>query len=73
MYDFILVQVLFADGSFGKNVIIFGEGPTQGLDNTRVTAEGIYPVSFTQHNKRFILSLHFNETNGFLFVNATKI
>ena len=73
MYDLILVQVSFADGSFGKNVIIFGERPTQELDNTRLTAEGVYPVSFTQQNKRFILSLHFNETNGFLFVNATKI
>ena len=62
-------EFLFTDGSFGKNVIIFGadmgssahinnknknililgEGPTQGLD-----AGAIYPISFTQPNKRFV-------------------
>ena len=57
----------------GKDILILGEEPTQGSGNTRLTAEGIYPVNFTQQNKRFILSVHFNGTNGFLFVNATKI
>ena len=50
-----------------KDILIFGEGITQGLDDTALTAEAIYPINFTQPNKRFVLSLHF------LFVNATKI
>ena len=28
---------------------------------------------FTQLNKRFVLSLHHNGSNNFLFANATKI
>ena len=38
-----------------------------------LTAEAKYPINFTQPNKRFVLSLHYNEINNFLFVNATKI
>ena len=86
-------KFLFTDGSYGKNVIIFGadmsssvhvdnkgknililgEGPTQGLDDTTLTAEAKYPINFTQSGKRFVLSLHYNGSNSFLFVNATKI
>ena len=32
----------------------------------------IYRVNFTQPNKRFVISLHYNGSNSFLFVNATK-
>ena len=86
-------EFLFTDGSYGKNVIIFGadmsssvhvdnkgkdililgEGPTQGLDDTTLTAEAKYPINFTQSGKRFVLSLHYNGSNSFLFVNATKV
>ena len=38
-----------------------------------LTAEAKYPVHFTQSWKRFVLSLHYNGSNSFLFVNATKI
>ena len=30
-------------------------------------------INFTQPNKRFVLSLQFNGSSSFLFVNATKI
>ena len=33
----------------------------------------IYPINFTQPNKRSVLILHYNESGSFLFVNATKI
>ena len=56
-----------------KDILILGEGPTQGLDATTLTAEAKYPINFTQPRKRFILSLHYNGSNSFLFVNATKI
>ena len=36
-----------------------------------LTAE--YPINFTQPNKRFVLSLHYNGINSFLFVNTRKI
>ena len=57
----------------GKDILILGEGPTQGLDDTTLTAVAKYPVNFTQSRKRFVLSLHFNESNSSLFVNAEKI
>ena len=56
-----------------KDILIFGEGPTQGLDNTTLTAEAKYPINFTKSGKRFVLSLHYNGSKSFLFVNATKI
>ena len=57
----------------GKDILILGEGPTQGLDDTKLTAEAKYPINFTQSGKRFVLSLHYNGSNSFLFVNATKV
>ena len=65
----------------GKDILILGEGPTQGLDYTTSTAEAINVVSynpsilllyFAQPNIRFVLILHYDESNSFLFVNATK-
>ena len=57
----------------GKDILILGKGPTQGLDNITLTAEAKYPINFTQPNKRFVFSLHYNGSNSFLFVNAKKI
>ena len=56
-----------------KDIIILGEGPTQGLNDNTLTAETIYPINFTQPIKKFVLSLHCNGSSSFLFVNATKI
>ena len=57
----------------GKVILIFGEGPTQELDDTTLTAEAKYSINFVQPIKRFALSLHCNGSNSFLFVNSTKI
>ena len=56
-----------------KYILILGEGPTQGLDDTTLTVEAKYPINFTQSGKIFVLSLHFNGNNSFLFANASKI
>ena len=56
-----------------KYILILGGRPTQRLDDTTLTAEAIYCINFTQPNKRFVLSLHYNGSNSFLFVNPTKI
>ena len=60
-------------GNLGKNILILGEGSTQGLDDTTLKAEAKYRISFPQSGKRFVLSLHYNGSNSFLFVNATKV
>ena len=72
------------DGCIGKNVIILradmissghidnkGKGPTQGLDDTPLTAEAKYSINFS--NRKVCLSLHLNGGNSFLFAKAIKI
>ena len=49
-------------GNKNNDILHLGEGPTQGLDDATLTAEPIYPINFTQPNKRFVLSLHYNES-----------
>ena len=56
-----------------RDVLILGKGPTQRLDNTALTAEPQYSINFTKQGKKFCLSLHYNESNSYLFVNAVKI
>ena len=48
-----------------KNILVFGEGPTQGSDNATITAEAKYPFNFTESGKQSVLSLHYNGSNGF--------
>ena len=63
----------FADiDNKGKDVLILGKEITQELDDTTLTVEAIYPINFTQSNKRFVLWLYYNGSNSFLFVNTTK-
>ena len=57
----------------GEDILILGERPTQGLDDATLTAEAKYPINFIKSNERFVLSLHCNGNNSFLFVNATII
>ena len=52
-----------------KDILIFGKGPSQGLDDTTWTQ---YPISFSRPNKKFCFSLYYNESNSFWFVSATK-
>ena len=52
-----------------KDIQILGKGPTQGLKHT-LSAEKMYLINFTEHNKIFCLSLHYN---SYLFVNGKEI
>ena len=56
-----------------RDILILDKGSIQGLDNTTLTAETKYLVNFTELGKRFVLSLHYNGSNSFFFVKATKI
>ena len=57
----------------GKDILIVGKGPAQGLDDSTLKAEAEYRINFTQSNRKTVLSLHYNGGNSFLFVNAKKI
>ena len=60
-------------GNKGKDVLILGSGPTQGLGKHSLTAEKMYSINFTVTKKRFCLSLCYNEANSYLFVNSTEV
>ena len=55
-----------------KDIIVLGKGPTQELEET-LTAEKMCSINFTVSKKKFCLSLHYNESNSYLFVNGTEI
>ena len=56
-----------------KYILILGEGRIKGVDGTILTAQKAYSINFTRNNKKFCLSLHYNGSNGYLFVNGTEI
>ena len=55
-----------------KDILIFGKGPTKGLEHT-LSAEKLYSINFTKNNKKFCLSLHYKKGNSYLFAKGTKI
>ena len=55
-----------------KDIAILVGGP-QELHDSTLAAKTKYPINFPQWGKRFILTLHYNGSNSFLFLNATKI
>ena len=57
----------------GEDILVLGQGPTQGLDDATLTVEAKYPINFIKSNERFVLSLHCNGNSSFLFVNTTII
>ena len=54
------------------DILIFGKGPTQGLEDT-LNAGKMYLINFTEKNTKFCLSLHSNGASSYLFVNGTDI
>ena len=36
-----------------KDILIFGKGPTQGLEHT-LSAEKLYSINFTENNKKIV-------------------
>ena len=59
-------------GIKGKDILILGKGPTQGLEHTQ-TPEKLYSINFTENNQKSCLNLHYNGANSYLFVNGAEI
>ena len=70
---------------FGRNVIMFGVDMSSSAhvdnqkkyililgDSTTQISEKKSSIDFTEHNKKFCLSLHYNGANSHLFVNGTE-
>ena len=55
-----------------NNILVLGKGPTQRLEHM-LTAEKMYSINFTATNKKFCLSLHYNEVNSYLWYRNLQI
>ena len=55
------------------NVLILGQGITQGLNDTTLTAEKMYQVNFSETKKKFCFSLHYNGANIYFFFIGIEI
>ena len=56
-----------------KDILILGKAPTDGLNDTTLTAEKRYSINFNDQQKIFCLSLHWNGVNSYIFVNGVEI
>ena len=54
-----------------KDIVILGKGPGQGLEH-KLSAEKMYSINFTEHNKKVYLSLHYNGATSYLFANCKE-
>ena len=56
-----------------NNILVLGKDFTQGINGTKLYAEKLYSINFTENNKKICLSLHYNGASSYLFVNGTEI
>ena len=49
----------------GKDILLLGKGPTQGVHDTTLTAEAQESINFSRSKRKFCLSLHYNGSNSF--------
>ena len=55
-----------------NNIYIMGDGFVQGIADTTLYSEKTYSQNFIQPSKKFLLSLHYNGDDSYLFVNGTQ-
>ena len=56
-----------------NNILVLGKDFIQEINGTTIYAEKLYSNNFTEKNKKFCLSLHYNGANSYLFVNGTEV
>ena len=56
-----------------KDFIVLGKCLIQMIEKTTIYAEKMYSPNFNVENEIFVLSLHYNGDNSFLFVNGQKV
>ena len=67
------ISLSFHVDNNGEKNLILGKCSTQGLGEHSLSAEKIYSINFTKINTKFCLSLHYNRSNSYFFVNGTEI
>ena len=73
------VLIFGADMSFSihrtnraNHIYLMGDGLTQGINDTKIYVEKKYFRNFTESDVKFILSLHYNGDDSYLFVNCRQ-
>ena len=73
------VLIFGADMSFSihrtnkaNHIYVMGDGLTQGIHDTTLYVEKKYFRNFTEPNVKFVLSLHYNGDDSYLFVNSRQ-
>ena len=73
------VLIFGADMSFSvhatneaNHIYLMGDGLTQGINDTTIYTEKKYFRNFTEPNVKFVLSLHYNGDDSYLFVNGRQ-
>ena len=55
-----------------NHIYLMGTGLTQGINDTTIYAEKHFYRNFTNFGKKFVLTLHYNGDNSYLFVNGRQ-
>ena len=55
-----------------NNIYVMGKDYIQKINDTTIYAEKMFYRNSTDPGKKFILSLHYNGGNSYLFVNGRK-
>ena len=63
----------FSHAKNNKTILIFGKDFVLGINDTKIYAEKMYSINFTESNRKFCLKLHYNGAISYLFVNGTEI
>ena len=73
------VIIFGVDMSFSKhannkanNIYVMGKDYIQKINDTKIYAEKMYYRNFTDPGKKFVLSLHYNGNNSYLYVNGNQ-
>ena len=56
-----------------QNVLVLGRDFVQKLNDTTIYAEKMYSPNFSVENKIFVLSLHYNGDDNYLFVHFKQV
>ena len=55
-----------------NNIYVMGKDFMQGINDTTIYAEKLFHNSFTEFGVKFVLSLHYNGDNSYLFANGRQ-
>ena len=55
-----------------SNIYVIGKDYVTKINDTTIHAEKMFYRNFTEPGKKFILSLHYNGDNSYLFVNGRE-